>query len=103
MSPIQSSLPLQMLVHYHWRFMVFYFFSSLAFLTFKSYRYYYPSRLLGWEMTPIFLYVIINTTRLLMISRGNKTNAVSSLVYSVIWGIPVITLYSYYIDLQTYM
>ena len=100
---VSPSLPLQMLVHFHWRYMIFYFIASLCFFTFKSLRYYYPDRLLGWEITPVFLYLFINTTRLTMIDRGNKTSSQSSLVYSVIWGIPILTLHSYYIDLQTYM
>ena len=83
-----SSLPLQMLVYFNWRFIIFFFFANLFLFTFKSLRYYYPDNLLGWELTTVFLYVFVEFTRLLLVSRGNKTNAQSSLVWSVVWAIP---------------
>ena len=100
---VGNSLPLQLLVFFHWRFLVFFFFSNLFLYTFKALRYYYPGNLLGWELTTVILYVFVNATRLLLISRGNKTSKVGSFVYSIIWAIPIITLHAYYIDLQTYV
>ena len=99
----QSSLFLQVLVHYHWRYLIFYFLASICFFVFKRYRYYYPARIMGFEFFPVFLLAFVDGTRLLMLSRGNKMGAVSSLIYSFCWSIPVITLYAFYLDLQTYM
>ena len=99
----QSSLFVQVLVHYHWRYLIFYFLASICFFVFKKYRYYYPARIMGWEFFPVFLLVFVDGTRLLMLSRGNKMSAMSSLIYSFFWSIPVITLYAFYLDLQTYM
>ena len=99
-----SSLPLQLMISFHWRiFMPFFFLATLFLFTFKSLRYYYPGYLLGWEITPVFLYVFVESTRLLMLSRGNKMNRIASHAYSIGWSIPIITLHSYYIDLQTYI
>ena len=97
------SLPLQLLVFFHWRYLVFFFFANVILFTFKALRYYYPGYILGWEITTVFLYVFINSTRLLLISRGNKTSKRGSFIYSLIWAIPILTLHAYFIDLQTYM
>ena len=100
---VQPSLALEILVSCHWRFAIFFFFASIVTFVFKRYRYYYPDYLMGWEFTPVFLYAFVESTRLLMVSRGNKMRAMSSLCYSMVWAIPIITMHAYYIDLQTYM
>jgi hypothetical protein len=76
---------------------------TLYFTFILALRYYYPARLLGWELTTVFLYVFVNYTRLILLSRGNKTAAFSSLAYSIVFSIPILTLHAYYIDLQTYV
>jgi len=99
----QSSLPLQMLIYFNWHFIVFYFWLSLALLTFKAARYYYPSQYLGWDITIIFLYAIVEGTRLLFASKGNKTSQTGPLLISVILSLPIIVMHAYYIELQTYV
>lgn len=85
-------------------------------------RYYYPSNVLGWELTALFLYAIIETVRLylgeeelrivfglIMIfrhfvaSQGNKTATRGPLLASMAFALPVLVLHAYYIDLQTYV
>jgi len=76
---------------------------NLALYSYKALMYYYPAEYLGWELTTVFLYVAIEFTRLLLISRGNKLNQTSSLVYSILWGLPILVLHSFYIAIQTYV
>lgn len=64
--PTGSSLPLQMLIYFNWHFIVFYFFINLALFTFKAARYYYPGSYLGWDIVIIFLYALVEGTRLLL-------------------------------------
>jgi hypothetical protein len=99
----QSSLPLQMLIYFNWHYIVFYFWINLALLTFKAARYYYPGRYLGWDIVIIFLYVIVEATRLLFASKGNKTSQIAPLITSIILALPIIVMHAYYIELQTYV
>ena len=66
LKPTGSSLPLQMLIYFNWHFIVFYFFINLALFTFKAARYYYPGSYLGWDIVIIFLYALVEGTRLLL-------------------------------------
>ena len=99
----QSSLPLQMLIYFNWHYIVFYFWINLALLTFKAARYYYPGRYLGWDIVIIFLYAIVEGTRLLFASKGNKTSQTGPLLISILLTLPIIVLHAYYIEIQTYV
>jgi len=99
----QSSLPLQMLIYFNWHFVLFYFWINLALLTFKAARYYYPGSYLGWDIVIIFLYAIVEGTRLLFASKGNKTSQIAPLLTSIILTLPIIVMHAYYIELQTYV
>jgi hypothetical protein len=66
-------------------------------------KFYYPGRFLGWELTTIFLYLIVNEARLFLASKGNKTGALSPFGYSLLLAIPIVVLHAYYIGLQTYV
>lgn len=99
----QSSLPLQVLIFFNWHFVVFYFWLNLALLTFKAARYYYPGRYLGWDIVIIFLYVLVEATRLLFASKGNKTAQIGPLITSIVLTLPIIVMHAYYIELQTYV
>mmetsp|Transcript_29331 Transcript_29331/g.50303 ORF Transcript_29331/g.50303 Transcript_29331/m.50303 type:complete len:147 (-) Transcript_29331:34-474(-) len=98
-----SSLPLQMFLYFSYHYTPFFFFINLALFTYKAVRYYYPGRLLGWELTTIFLFLFIDGIRLLLASKGNKTSTIPPLVSSLILALPMIVLHAYYISLQTYI
>jgi hypothetical protein len=79
-----SSLPLQMLIYFHLHYTVLFFILNLCLFTYKgnsfqflstSYlltadeiaiKFYYPGRFLGWELTTVFLYLLLNQSRLFM-------------------------------------
>ena len=99
----QSSLPLQVLIFFNWHFVVFFFFVNLALLVYKSVAYYYPVYYLGWDIAIDFLYAIIESTRLLLASKANKTSQMIYMLESLLLGCAVIVAHAYYITLQTYV
>jgi hypothetical protein len=66
-------------------------------------KYYYPGYYLGWDITIDVLYLIIESTRLLLASKANKTSSVYSMIWSLVLGCPILVAHSYYITLQTYV
>lgn len=82
-------------------------------------RYYYPGRFLGWELTTIFMFLLIDEVRLLMskhppccclpvltvsaASKGNKTSNSSAFGSAILLSLPMFVLHVYYIALQTYV
>ena len=99
----QSSLPLQLFIHFNWHYVVFFFFLNLALFTYKSAKYDYASYYLGWDITIDFLYALCESTRLMLASKANKTASVYAMIWSLVLGIPVLLAHSYYITLQTYV
>lgn len=76
-----SSLSLQVFVFFNWHFMFFFFILNVCLYTYKgspaswihaccnpfsAILFYYPARLLGWEFVTVFLYVLVESTRLLL-------------------------------------
>mmetsp|Transcript_26954 Transcript_26954/g.45092 ORF Transcript_26954/g.45092 Transcript_26954/m.45092 type:complete len:148 (+) Transcript_26954:84-527(+) len=98
-----SSLPLQMLLYFSYHFTPFFFVLNICLYTYKAASFFFPGRLLGWELTTVFLFLIIDGTRIVMGSKGNKTTSMAPLVSSLILSIPMIILHAYYISLQTYV
>eukprot|EP01040_Poterioochromonas_malhamensis_P000066 gene66-70_t len=98
-----SSLPLQMLIYFHLHYTVLFFLLNLCLFTYKAIKFYYPGRFLGWELTTVFLYLLINQSRLFMASKGNKTGGISPFGISLLLSMPMIVLHVYYITLQTYV
>lgn len=103
LKPSQSSLPLQILIHFNWHYIVFFFFLNLALFTYKSVKYYYQPYYLGWDITIDFLYAIVEGTRLLLASKANKTANVYATIWSLVLGVPILVVHSYFITLQTYV
>jgi transmembrane protein 216 len=63
----------------------------------------YPPTALGWEVSFIFLYAIVEMIRLFQASKGNKTEQIRPLFWSLLLSISVIIANAYYIDMQTYV
>lgn len=100
---LNSSLPLQIFVHFSWHFDIFFFLLNLCLFTYKAIRYYYPSSSLAWDIVTIFLFLFVDFVRLLFVSKGNKTSQAHALVKGLILAIPLFVLHSYYMELQTYV
>ena len=99
----QSSLPLQVAIYFNWHFMAFFFLLNLALFTYKSINYYYPSDYLGWDITIDFMYLIVESCRLILVSKANKTSQMGQMFWALVLGCPIIVAHSYLIALQTYV
>lgn len=106
-----SSLPLQTCIYFNWHYTYLYFLINLCLFTYKSVRFYYPSTYLGtfvvsiaplihitvsltaewhffhvacegWDIVIIFLYLIIDSARLLLVSKGNKVGLAVACIHN---------------------
>ncbi|KAJ1417692.1 hypothetical protein B484DRAFT_400722 [Ochromonadaceae sp. CCMP2298] len=98
-----SSLPLQMMLYFSNHFTPLFFILNILLYTYKATQYFFPGRLLGWELTTVFMFLLIDGTRLILASKGNKTSTIPPLVSSLVLAMPMIVLHAYYISLQTYI
>ena len=98
-----SSLPLEITLFLGSHYGALFFVINLCLYTYKSVKYYYPGKFLAWDLVTLFMYVVIDQTRVLMASKGNKTSTALPLVFGLVLSLPIIVLHSYYISLQTYI
>lgn len=68
-----SSLSLSVITYFNWHFVCFFWFVNICLFTYKSIQFYYPARLLGWDFVTIFLYIIVESTRLLLSTLPTPT------------------------------
>ena len=66
-------------------------------------KFYYPHYYLGWDIAIDFLYAVVECTRLMLVSKGNKTASIYAMGWSLVLGVPVLVAHSYFITLQTYV
>ncbi|CAM9738387.1 unnamed protein product [Phaeothamnion confervicola] len=100
---ILSSLPLQILVYFDGWYSAFYFLINICLYIYKDYKYYFPSKDLGLELSCVCLYALLQWARLFSTSKGNKTEALQPLLLSLVLTVPVVLLYVFLLCLQTYV
>mmetsp|Transcript_43498 Transcript_43498/g.85152 ORF Transcript_43498/g.85152 Transcript_43498/m.85152 type:complete len:162 (-) Transcript_43498:51-536(-) len=98
-----TSLPLQIFLYYH-----FYFWAVYALVTTFTFIYKvavlpYPRDIFNWEVSTFVFLVIIDISRLLLASKGNKTQHRTALIISCALCGPVITGNVFFLELQTYI
>jgi len=71
--------------------------------TFLRYRFYYPPSAIEWEVSMVFLLSLIDASRRALTSRGNKTEQLKPLAWSIGLAVPVVVGYAFFLDLQTYV
>ena len=101
-----SNLPLQVFVYFNGWYALLYTLIMLALYIWKGNTLPYPDPLdglLALEVCLVFLLAIIEYTRLLLASRGNKTERTGPLVFSVLLAFPAIYLYFYFLYQQVYV
>mmetsp|Transcript_10179 Transcript_10179/g.26417 ORF Transcript_10179/g.26417 Transcript_10179/m.26417 type:complete len:144 (+) Transcript_10179:177-608(+) len=98
-----SSLPLQVLLYFHgWFDYVFVALTLLGYI-FKGETLPYPSGILGLEIFGIFMVALIEPCRLLLASRGNKTETISPLVWELVLSLPLFGAHTYYLRFQAFV
>ncbi|KAJ1629105.1 hypothetical protein T492DRAFT_1013096 [Pavlovales sp. CCMP2436] len=101
--PMLSSLPLQVLLYFHGWFDVIYVVIVLLVYIFKGTRLPYPNDVLGLEIFGILCIAAIEPCRLLLASRGNKTETVTPIVWNVVLSLPLFGAYIYFLGYQVFV
>eukprot|EP00742_Colponemidia_sp_Colp-10_P012143 GILJ01013590.1.p1 GENE.GILJ01013590.1~~GILJ01013590.1.p1 ORF type:complete len:141 (+),score=5.20 GILJ01013590.1:47-469(+) len=100
---VLSSLPLQMFIYFHGWYSIFFFFVNILLFIYKGVGMPYPANNLGWEITFIFIYAVVQWIRLFLGSKGNKTEQSSSLAWFLGLSVPLILIHAFYMRLQIYV
>mmetsp|Transcript_702 Transcript_702/g.1153 ORF Transcript_702/g.1153 Transcript_702/m.1153 type:complete len:147 (+) Transcript_702:54-494(+) len=103
LKPTLSSLPLQILIHFNWHYGIILFVLYICLFTYKAVRYYYPGNILGWDFVTVFCYAMVESSRLFLATKGNKTSQLGPLTASMLLSLPIIVLHAYYMELQLYV
>jgi transmembrane protein 216 len=100
---ILSSLPLQILLFFNMYYSTLFFCLNLFLHLYKSYHYHYPYAAFEWEMCMLFLMMFMEMCRLTLASRGNKTEQIPPLVWSIALSFPMICGEVFLLTIQTYV
>ena len=119
---ILSSLPLHILLYFNIWYDVLYVLINIIVFIYKGQALPYPPTRFGWELSFVFFFIIIEACRIyqgrwaclyMMIiarnirvsiaTKGNKTEQIAPIIWSVSISIPVVVLAVYFVSLQTYV
>ena len=101
-----SSLPLQILFFFNGWYDVAYTIAMCALFAWKGEALPYPDELrqmLALEVAIVFLLAIVEYARLLLGTKGNKTEQAGPLVLCLLLSMPAMTANVYYLRLQIYV
>ena len=98
-----SSLPLQVLLYFNGWFDVLFFVVTIALYIYKGNALPYPSGVLGLEIFGIIMIAFIEPCRLLLGSRGNKTETVTPLGWALGLSLPLFGAHAYYLRFQVFV
>mmetsp|Transcript_31286 Transcript_31286/g.56784 ORF Transcript_31286/g.56784 Transcript_31286/m.56784 type:complete len:147 (+) Transcript_31286:13-453(+) len=100
---VLTSLPFQIFIYFGgWWSFIYFVFNILAFV-YKGVELPYPARNFKFEFAFSFVWVFLEAPRLLMLSKGNKTESASTVIAGFIIGLPLLAMYIYFIKFQTYV
>lgn len=81
-SPSQlSSLPLQILLFFNQWFSLAWFMINFALYVYKGFHFHFPYAAFEWELAMLLLMAFIENSRLMLASRGNKTEQIPPLIW----------------------
>lgn len=98
-----SSLPLEILYHFNGVFANLFVAITLLTYIYKGSEFLYPSGVIGWEVSFAFFYLIIEKARLFQGSKGNRTEMIQPLAWSMLLSLTVVLLHVFYMTEQTYV
>ncbi|GMH53186.1 hypothetical protein TrVE_jg1854 [Triparma verrucosa] len=100
---ILSSLPLQILLFFNQWFSLAWFMINFALYIYKGFHFHFPYAAFEWELAMLVLMAFIENSRLMLASRGNKTEQIPPLIWSIALSIPMIVGFSFFLTIQTYV
>lgn len=100
---VLSSLPLQVLMYFHGWFDWIFVILSLVLYVYKGQVLPYPEDFLAMEVVGILLIAAIDPCRLLLGSRGNKTETLAPIIWFICLSVPLILGHVYYVRYQVFV
>ena len=98
----KASLALQILIYFERIFIVIFFFFELILYIFKANVLVYPPHNLGPEIVGLFFLLILQYVKLANANTANKTEWRPYHIYTVLYSIPEIMGYFFYLYHQVY-
>lgn len=99
---VLTSLALQVFVFFGAWWDLFWFVLEILVFIWKGWTLPYPSRNFGFEFAFCWIFPLVEVPRLFLMSMGNKTERAAPLFYSYVLALPLIGLYIYFLQFQTY-
>jgi len=93
----------QILLFFNAYYSTLFFITTLFLYFYKSYHYHYPYAAFEWELTMLALMAFMETARITLASRGNKTEQTPPLLWSILLSFPMIVGFVFYLTIQTYV
>ena len=99
-----ASVPLEILLHFGAYYDALFVLVTIGVFIYKGYYLPYPSTSsFGTEISLVCILPVIEACWLFIGSKGNKTQTIGPLLTFCALSLPVLILYIYYIELQTYV
>ncbi len=99
----KASLALQIFIYFERIYAVIFFFFEIIMYIFKANVLVYPPGILGAEIVGIFFILILQYVKLGNANTANKTEIRPYHVYTILFSIPVLLGYVFYLYFQTYV
>ncbi|GMH91775.1 hypothetical protein TL16_g12150 [Triparma laevis f. inornata] len=96
-------MPLQILLFFNQWFSLAWFMINFALYVYKGFHFHFPYAAFEWELAMLLLMAFIENSRLMLASRGNKTEQIPPLIWSIALSIPMIVGFCFFLTLQTYV
>jgi len=97
-------VPLQILLHFGSYYTALFVLVTIGVFVWKGYYLPYPSTSnFGVEVSMVCLLPVVEACRLFIGTKGNKTQTIGPLLTFCVLSLPVLILYVYYVELQTYV
>ncbi|KAJ8610105.1 hypothetical protein CTAYLR_007076 [Chrysophaeum taylorii] len=101
--PQLSSLPLQILFYFDYYYTLVFVVYNLLLFVYKGSSFYYPPYTIWLEVTVTLMLVVIQSTRIFLGSKSNKTEMMRPMIWSLLLTPAAATAFSYFLALQLYV
>ncbi|KAF5839358.1 hypothetical protein DUNSADRAFT_1042 [Dunaliella salina] len=100
---VLTSLTLQILIFFSIWWNCFYYVLNILVFVYKGLVLPYPQQNFDMEFSFAWLYIILEIPRLFLVTKGNKAEQVIPIIFSLVLALPLLAMYAYFIDFQTYV
>merc|ERR1711871_1113325 len=98
-----SLVVLEALIYFNKWYTMFWTVLNLLIFFYKGRTFPYPPDVLGWEVTCVVLYALIDRARCLLGSRGNKTEQKGPIAFFILLTLPCLIGNVYFHSFQIYV